>query len=128
METEYTKHLKIQDKGLTEEGFYRTEEELEAIHLSRVNLVHGGMVFSMLDATMGRAVFEQLPKTHGAPTIEMKINYFRPQQSGKLICEGKVINKSKQLCYAEGEVRNEEGKLIAKATGTFFIKPMPRDF
>ncbi len=121
---EYTKHLKIQDIGLDANNCYITEVELEAIHLSRANLVHGGMVFTMLDATLGRVIHSQLPEKHTSPTIEMKINYFRPAQSGKLQCKGRIVNKSKQLAYAEGEVTNEEGKLIARATGTFFIKAL----
>lgn len=123
-EIEYTSHLKIKDIGTDDEGCYITEVDLEPIHMSRANLVHGGMVFTLLDCTLGRAVYSQLPEKHTSPTVEMKINYFRPAASGKLTCKGRIVNKSKQLCYAEGEVTNEEGKLIARATGTFFIKPL----
>lgn len=123
-EIEYTKHLKIKDIGVDNDGCYLTEVELDPIHMSRANLVHGGMVFTLLDCTLGRAVHSQIPVKHTSPTIEMKINYFRPAASGKLTCKGWIVNKGKQLCYAEGEVTNEEGKLIARATGTFFIKPL----
>lgn len=127
-EIEYTQYLKIKDIGTDNNadnmGCYLTEVELEPIHMSKANLVHGGMIFTMLDATLGRAIAQQMPENYTWPTIEMKINYFRPAQSGKLTCKGWVVNKSKQLCYAEGEVTNEAGKLIAKATGTFFIKPL----
>ncbi len=123
-EIEYTKYLKIQDIGTDKDGCYVTEVELEPIHMSRANLVHGGMVFTLLDCTLGRAVHSQIPEKHTSPTIEMKINYFRPAVSGKLTCKGWIVNKGKQLSYAEGEVSNEEGKLIARATGTFFVKPL----
>lgn len=119
---EYTNYLKIKDIGLDEEGCYSVEVDLEDIHLSRVGLVHGGMIFTMLDATIGRAVINHLGEGYSCPTVEMKINYFRPAASGKLIGKGRIINQSKQLCYAEGEVLNEDGKLIARSTGTFFIK------
>ncbi len=121
---EYTRHLKIRDIGLDAEGCYLIDVDLEAIHLSRAGLVHGGMIFSLLDAALGRTVMSHVGQGFSCPTVEMKINYFRPAAAGKLIAKGRVINKSKQLCYAEGEVVNEEGKLIARSTGTFFIKTL----
>ncbi len=121
---EYTGHLDIIDIGPQDDGDYCLKIDLQAIHLSRAGLVHGGMVFTMLDAALGRAVINQLQRGYSSPTIEMKINYFRPASAGELIARGRVVNQSKQLCYAEGEVVNGEGKLIARATGTFFIKPM----
>ena len=121
---EYSNHLKIQDIGFDSEGSYLLEVDLEAIHLSRAGLVHGGMIFSMLDAALGRASIAQLPEGFACPTVEMKINYFRPVATGKIRAKGRVVNKSKQLCYAEGEVLSEEGKLIARSTGTFFIKQL----
>lgn len=121
---EYTDHLAICDTGLQSNGDYLVEIDLQAIHLSRAGLVHGGMVFTMLDAAMGRAVIARLQPGFTSPTIEMKINFFRPAAAGKLIARGRIVNSSKQLSYAEGEVNNEEGKLVARATGTFFVKPI----
>ncbi len=126
-EPEYTQHLKIRDIGLDNEGCYAIEVNLEAIHLSYAKLAHGGMIFTLLDAALGRTVMSHIPQGMQCPTVEMKINYFRPASSGKLTAKGKIINLSKTLCYAEGEVINEAGKLIARATGTFFIKPIENE-
>lgn len=121
---EYTSYLKIRDIGLDEFACYHIEVDLEDIHLSRAGLVHGGMIFTLLDAALGRAVKNQVEEGYTCPTIEMKINYFRPAAAGRLIAKGRIINKSKQLIYAEGEVLNEQGKLIARSTGTFFVKAL----
>lgn len=123
-ENEYTQHLDIIDLGPQGNGDYCLEVTLQSMHLSRAKLVHGGMVFSMLDAAMGRAVMRTLEPGFASPTVEMKINYFRPADSGKLHARGRVVNRSKQLCYAEGEVSNDAGKLVARATATFFIKQL----
>jgi len=53
--------------------------------------------------------------------VELKINYFRPVQHGRLRAEGRLVNRTRRLAYAEGEVRGPEGKLLARATGTFFL-------
>ncbi len=121
---EYTQYLNIRDTGPDSDGAYHIDVDLEAKHLSRAGLVHGGMIMTLLDAAIGRAVMRQVPEKHTAPTVELKINFFRPAASGKLKAIGRIVNKGKTLCYAEGEVLNEEGKLIAKASGSFFVKPL----
>jgi acyl-CoA thioesterase len=123
-EIEYTHHLNIIDIGSQDNGDYCLKVCLQAIHLSRAGLVHGGLIFTMLDAALGRAVIQKLQRGYSSPTLEMKINYFRPACVGELTARGRIVNHSKKLCYAEGEVNNEEGKLIARATGTFFIKQL----
>lgn len=119
---EYTSYLNIEDVGPQDNGDYCVRLQLQPKHLSRAGLIHGGMVFTLLDTAMGRAVLHSLKSGYHSPTIEMKINYFRPAASGMLETLGRVVNSSRQLSYAEGEVRNQEGKLIARATGTFFVK------
>ena len=64
----------------------------------------------------------------GCATVEIKINYFRPVQSGRVIARGWKRELTRSLGYAEGEVVNEEGKVLARATGTFFLtKSMRQD-
>ena len=120
---EYTRHLKIDDRGLDERGYYCLRVALEDIHLSRARQVHGGMLFTLLDAAMGRVAMSQLGGDFFCPTVEMKINYFRPAATGVLRAHAWVVNTSRQLLYAEGEILGDRDQLIARATGTFFIKP-----
>jgi uncharacterized protein (TIGR00369 family) len=106
---------------LDEGGVRRLSLTLEPRHMSRANRVHGGVLFSLLDTALGGAVVNALPDGKGAATLELKINYFRPIQHGRVIAEGRLVNKTRHTAYAEGEVVNEEGKVLAKASGTFFV-------
>ena len=90
-------------------------------HMSRASRVHGGVLFTLLDTALGSAVVKSLERGRGCATLEMKINYFRPIQEGVVRAEGRLVNRSRRTAYAEGEVLNEEGKILAKASGTFFI-------
>ena len=119
---EYTKHLEIKDIGIDDEDRYSIYVDVSDIHLNRSGQMHGGMVATLLDAALGRAVYAQLPDDCVCPTVEMKVNYFRPGLQGRLTARGKLLNRSKTLAYAEGEVLNEEGKLLAKASATFYIR------
>ena len=94
---------------------------LSPLHMSRAARVHGGVLFTLLDTALGRAVLTALPEGRGCATVECKINYFRPIQSGSLRTVGRLINLTRRTGYSEGEVRNGEGKLIARASGTFML-------
>jgi uncharacterized protein (TIGR00369 family) len=117
---EFTDYLGVRTLGM-QDGAFVLELDLEERHMSRAQRVHGGVLFSLLDTALGRAVIDALPQGRGCATVELKINYFRPVQSGTVRASGRVVQKTKSLAYAEGDVVNDEGKLVARATGTFFI-------
>jgi acyl-CoA thioesterase len=95
--------------------------KLREEHMSRASRVHGGVLFTLLDTALGSAVVKSLERGRGCATLELKINYFRPVTEGAVRAEGRLVNRSRRTAYAEGEVVNEEGKILAKASGTFFI-------
>lgn len=97
------------------------EVDLDEIHMSVAERAHGGVLFSMLDSAMGRAVLSSLPDQRGCATVECRINYFRPVQRGTLVATGNVMNTSRSTAYAEGSIVDEDGKLVARASGTFFL-------
>ena len=118
----------MDDMGLVShpvvDGESRLELELAAKHMSRAKRAHGGVLFSMLDSALGRAVLSHLPDGRGCATVEIKINYFRPIQRGTLTARGRLKEMTRSLAYAEGEIVNEEDKVLARASGTFFL-PQP---
>ena len=95
--------------------------DVEARHMSAAARVHGGVFFSLVDTAMGRAVFSTLSDDRGCATIEAKINYFRPVQQGSVRAIARCTNVSRRTAYAEAEIRDQEDRLIAKATGTFML-------
>ena len=119
-ELEFTQSLGFRTVGM-QDGAFVIELALERRHMSRAERVHGGVLFALLDTALGRAVIEELPPGRGCATVEIKINYFRPVQYGTVRAAGRGVQKTRSLAYAEGDVVNEEGKLLARATGTFFL-------
>ena len=102
-------------------GDYVIELELRGDHMSRAQRAHGGLLFTMLDTCLGRSVIEHLPEGRGCATVEMKINYFRPIQHGRIQARARLREMTRRLAYAEGEILNPEGKRLARANGTFFL-------
>lgn len=70
-------------------------------------------------ACMAVAINQQLKPTAGASTVEMKLNSLRPIKQGILRGQGHVLQKGKKMLVAQGEIKNDEGKLIAFGTATF---------
>lgn len=117
---EFTDYLGCRTLGMRD-GAFAIELDLEPRHMSRANRAHGGVLFTLLDTALGRAVIEELPPGRGCATVELKINYFRPVQEGTIRAAGRCVQKTRSLAYAEGEVVNAEGKILARASATFFL-------
>ena len=80
--------------------------------------IHGGVLCDVSDAAMGVAWASGLLEDETFTTIELKINFFRPFRTGKLIAEGKVLRRGRTVGYVECDVKDEEGRLIARAAST----------
>ncbi len=117
---EFTHELGIRTTR-EEDGQCRLDVLLRPIHMSRAGRAHGGLLFTLLDTAIGRAVISSLPEGRGCATVECKINFFRPVKEDELVATGEVKNVTRSTAYAEGSVTNREGKLVARASGTFFL-------
>jgi len=80
--------------------------------------IQGGFLAAMLDDAMGPALFTTLSSEDFAPTIEMKVSFFRPARPGPLIAEGRVVHQTRSLAFLEGTLATEDGDLVATATAT----------
>lgn len=90
-------------------------------HFNPIHYLSGGVIYTMIDHGMGAALWSLNPDGMTA-TIEIKINYLNPvKEIKKLKGEIRVVGKRTKIAYLEGEVRTEDGTLIAKASGTFYI-------
>jgi len=88
--------------------------------------VHGGVIYSMADTGMGGALYPYLDEDELCATIEIKVTYFVAVASGVLTCKTKLIHKSKRIAALESEIDNN-GRLVARATGTYSIFRVERD-
>ena len=117
---EFTSKLGIETIDM-KDGRCRMSLQADESHWSTAERAHGGVLFSMLDTALGRAVISALPDGQGCATVECKINFFRPVLRGLLTCDAEVLTKTRRTAYAEGSITDEEGRIVARASGTFFI-------
>ncbi len=94
--------------------------EIDDRLLNNFGAVHGGVIYSLADIAMGAALWSMLDQDQICKTVEIKITYLKPAISGKLICDARIINRTKRIGTVESEVTND-GRVVAKTTGKFHI-------
>ena len=81
--------------------------------------LQGGIVAAFADAVLGGLCATQLPEEKYPALAEMKISFLRPAPAGTtIIGTGRLLKAGKRLMFAEVEVTGEDGRLIAKVSGT----------
>jgi uncharacterized protein (TIGR00369 family) len=88
-----------------------------------IGLIHGGLVCTLLDSVTGCAVQSTLPAGAGYTSVEIKVSYLRPVHGeiGELRARGWITKPGRRIAFAEGDVRDASGKLIATASSTCLI-------
>jgi uncharacterized protein (TIGR00369 family) len=85
--------------------------------------MHGGASFGLADTAVAVALISIYGPGSALLTIEMKINYLEPIFPGPVTAEAFVLRSSRRSAYAEVDVWSA-GKLAARATTTYMIKPL----
>jgi len=87
-----------------------------------MKVAHGGVLMTVLDAAMAIAGRAAHTDDYDAPvntiTVEMKTSFVRPG-AGRLAVRAECVHKAATLMFCEGEVRDEQGGLVARGNGTF---------
>ena len=87
-------------------------------HHNPMGTLHGGVYCDLADAAMGWAYGATLREGESFTTIELKINFLRAVREATLTAEAKVVKAGSTLGYVECEVKDEQGRLVAKAAST----------
>jgi uncharacterized protein (TIGR00369 family) len=87
-----------------------------------IGVVHGGLVCTLLDTVAGCAVHTTLAAGVGYTSLEIKVNYLRPVLAGaELTARGWVTKPGRRVAFAEGDVRDAAGTLLATASSTLLV-------
>lgn len=82
------------------------------------NILHGGILSSLLDEVMIRAVLAMGIYTL---TSEINVKFKKMVRIGdKLSLEGKLVENRGKILLAEGKITNQNNQLVAQGEGKFF--------
>lgn len=95
--------------------------------MNRSGIPHGGAIAALLDTAMGLVGYSQ--NTDGIPTraltLNISVNFLAQARGQLLIATATKTGGGRKTYFANGEVRDDTGTLIATATGVFKITPAP---
>jgi uncharacterized protein (TIGR00369 family) len=94
------------------------EMAVDERHHNPMGTLHGGIYCDLADAAMGYAYAATLGEGETFTTVELKINFFRPVRQGKLTAEARVVKAGSTLGYVECDVKDQTGRLMARAAST----------
>ena len=111
------------------EDFARLELAIEDKHLNRSGFLHGGVLATMLDVTLGYCgIYDPDPaRIRRAVTLTMTTSYLGQTKSGIVSCSATKRGGGRTIFMATGEIVAEDGQLLALGEGTFrYIAQTPR--
>ncbi|AXY42084.1 PaaI family thioesterase [Halomonas sp. JS92-SW72] len=90
-------------------------------------LVHGGVLTMLLDTACGSAVLRGLPAPEVCPTLDLRVDHFRPAVAGLVLhAEARVVGVTASVVFTEGTLWQEEGKPVTRGIGNF-VRLGPRN-
>ncbi|WP_323037104.1 PaaI family thioesterase [Pararhodobacter sp.] len=118
--TGYMAHLGVHRTACSD-GFARFELDIGPQHLNLRGIPHGGVYASILDSALGSSgCWDSATETYfPSVTLNLNISYLSPLQGTHLICEARRVGGGKSIYFSEGEVRDDTGAVLARASGTF---------
>ena len=105
------------------EGEVRFRVRAGSPHINPLGMVHGGFAATVLDSVTGCAVHTLLEAGVPYATIDLNVKFTKQIPiDTDLWAVGRVINLSKRLGIAEGEIKDDDGNLYAHATASCLVK------
>ena len=86
---------------------------------SRMDM-HGGAIATLLDVGLSCAARAHDPLRYGVVTVDLTIHFMAPA-AGDVVCTSVCERRGKSLSFVRGELRDDAGKLLGMATGTFML-------
>jgi len=88
---------------------------------NRMGNVQGGLLAAMLDSALGCAAVAMLAPPAAVMTLSMAVAFLQPAAPGALHATGRVRRRGRSIIFADAELRDAGGALVATASGTLRV-------
>jgi len=116
----YFRHLSMPVKELGK-GYSLVELDIGNEHLNPFGGLHGGVYASAIDTAAYWAVYCELDEDVGLISLDLKVDYLAPANSGKLIIKGRSIKIGKTICLAEATAFDQNDKWLAHGISKMMV-------
>lgn len=98
--------------------------ELDARHANAEGLVHAGVLSTMADFTLERAVSDELGLELRAASVQLNLQMLGATRSGRwLYGEALVLRRTRELVFVSGELFTDERSLVTMSGIWKLISP-----
>ncbi|EPY06836.1 thioesterase superfamily protein [Paenibacillus alvei TS-15] len=103
-----------------EPGYVVLKLDARRHHLNAIDIVHGGVLSSLLDNAMGLATMLARPDEHTV-TSNLNVNFVAPLHTGELRVTAEIVHETRRSITCTGRVMDAEGNLGSLALATFRV-------
>ena len=86
-------------------------------------VIHGGMVTTLLDSAMGAACWTTLGADEVFLTADLRVEFYRSSRPGLLVAKGSVVKRTSRLAFCMAELFDGDDRLLASSRCTQTILP-----
>jgi uncharacterized protein (TIGR00369 family) len=83
-----------------------------------VDIVQGGIVTAMLDASMAHVVLASEPGVVNVASIDIHVSFLRPSRAGSFTAVGSYLKSGRTVAFLKAELFNAAGELVSAATSS----------
>ena len=83
-----------------------------------VDIVQGGFITAMLDASMAHAVLAMDGAHVRVSSIDINVSFLRPARAGGFTAVGSIVKAGRTVAFLRAELFNDRGDLVATATSS----------
>jgi uncharacterized protein (TIGR00369 family) len=90
-------------------------------------IIQGGFIGAMCDSAMGASAITFAAASDRkvfSSNVEMKTSFLAAARVGAVLeCTAEVVSGGKRIAFAEAEVTDDGGKVVARASSTYLFTP-----
>jgi uncharacterized protein (TIGR00369 family) len=99
----------------------------QAHFANRHGTVQGGMLAAMLDSATGNAVMASLAADRTAVTMRLDTRFVKPAALGPLIATARLVQQDERTAFAEAELVDSSGQVVATARAELRVRPRRKE-
>jgi len=101
---------------------------LAKAHTNARGLIHGGLIASLADNSMGYSCAQVMGWTTSFVTVTLSVDFVGSAKIGQwLAAECEVIRTGSTLCFAQSLIKADD-VVIARASAAFRVVPKPKEW
>ena len=103
------------------EGWAEVRLQASGANHNLYGFVHGGIWLLVADSAMGGSLVTLATEGEQVITTQLDFRWLRRFTGSTAFGRGRVLHRGRTVSHCEVEIRGEDGKPIAKGTGTYVL-------